>query len=806
MLRIGLIYDVRGLVQNVTSYSDIAGEELVNEVQNVYNGFRQLVTQYQEHDGAVNTSTSPSVQYTYADGSVNTVRRTGIIYPNGRVLNYVYNSGDDDNLSRVSSLGDDSFSPLAAYTYLGASAIVVADYQQPGVQYSLISGNVVAWDSFTLAQWQAFTLDQWAAFRLDVSPYGGLDQFDRIINNLWQTDGETPVAIDQVNYGYDLASNRLWRQNPVAQANSQNRDELYAYDGLYQLLDLSRGQLNDDETAINSGTLNFAQAWELDPTGNWTDYKEDDTGGGFTFYETRAANAVNEITALTTTDPAWVTPAYDANGNMTTMPQPAAPSSSYTAVYDAWNRLVGLMDGDEIVAGYAYDGLGRRTTKDIGGTIRDYYYSNDWQVLEEWLASAVERQFVWGLRYIDDLVCRDRDPDGSGSLSERIYPLQDANANVTALSDDSGTILERYVYSAYGVLTVLNPDFSVKGGSPSYDWEILYASYRWDSESGLYLARYRYFHPPLGVWITRDPIGFRGGDRNLYRYVRSRPISFYDPTGTVLIAVDGTSSRAWTRDARSHQHFGRLSHVYNFYLDYILSPSESGAYFFHGPALPGGDVNSILDLVMKYLSDALSEKPCQPINMVGHSRGGLVVIEAARRLKDGIIVSGRSGSKSRRSFNVNFLGLYDPVDMAIGSGAFSETIPSNVDHVANAVSDPLVKSRWYWNRINGGPETPNPHFNQLSFFANHSGMGGAPNAGDALENTTPAIQWQESARVDAWVRSIAEQADIKLKPSSFPSNGPDSSPDPWLEIGRPARNVAEFFYPLKSDSQNINDW
>ena len=137
VLRIGLIYDVRGLVQNVTSFSDIAGEEVVNDVQNVYNGFRQLVTQYQQHGAAVDPSTSPSVQYSYADGSANTVRRTGIVYPNGRVLNYVYNSGDDDNLSRMSSIGDDSFSPLAAYTYLGAASIVVADYQQPGIQYSL---------------------------------------------------------------------------------------------------------------------------------------------------------------------------------------------------------------------------------------------------------------------------------------------------------------------------------------------------------------------------------------------------------------------------------------------------------------------------------------------------------------------------------------------------------------------------------------------------------------------------------------------------------------------------------------------
>ena len=71
-------------------------------MENVYNGFRQLVTQYQQHGDGVDPSTSPSAQYTYADGSANTIRRTGIVYPNGRALNYVYNSGDDDSLSRVS--------------------------------------------------------------------------------------------------------------------------------------------------------------------------------------------------------------------------------------------------------------------------------------------------------------------------------------------------------------------------------------------------------------------------------------------------------------------------------------------------------------------------------------------------------------------------------------------------------------------------------------------------------------------------------------------------------------------------------
>ena len=33
--------------------------------------------------------------------------------------------------------------------------------------------------------------------------------------------------------------------------------------------------------------------------------------------------------------------------------------------------------------------------------------------------SNPERQFVWGLRYVDDIVERDRDTNGNGTLDER---------------------------------------------------------------------------------------------------------------------------------------------------------------------------------------------------------------------------------------------------------------------------------------------------------------------------------------------------------------------------------------------------
>src|SRR5262245_18030799 len=91
----------------------------------MYNDFGQLTTEYQEHGAAVNVSTSPKVQYAYASGSANHIRREKTTNPNGRVTHIGFSSGADDNLSRPSFLADDSSgSPgthLADYVYLGLS-------------------------------------------------------------------------------------------------------------------------------------------------------------------------------------------------------------------------------------------------------------------------------------------------------------------------------------------------------------------------------------------------------------------------------------------------------------------------------------------------------------------------------------------------------------------------------------------------------------------------------------------------------------------------------------------------------------
>jgi RHS repeat-associated protein len=368
--------------------------------------------------------------------------------------------------------------------------------------------------------------------------YSGLDRFGRVKDNRW-LDG-AGADLDRLQYGYDRAGNRIWRRNVVAAAMSKEFDELYGYDAIQRLKHMGRGTLNSGRTALTSET--FAQCWTLDSTGNWQGFREDDDGNGtWDLIQQRAANPVNEISNISeTAGPSWVTPAYSRAGNMTTMPQPADPTESYTATYDAWNRLVKITDGADTVSEYAYDGAKRRIVQKsyIDGILdetRHLYYTqpSQWQVIEERLGTSpdsaeAERQFVWGLRYIDDLVLRDRDTDDNGSLDERLYACQDANWNVTGVVDDDEAVQERYAYSAYGTPVWLSSTFVPQ--TAAFDWETLYCGYRYESTAGLLHVRNRTCISIIGLWLQRDPIGYDAGT-NLYQYTLSAPLTFVDPFG-----------------------------------------------------------------------------------------------------------------------------------------------------------------------------------------------------------------------------------------------------------------------------------
>ena len=67
-----------------------------------------------------------------------------------------------------------------------------------------------------------------------------------------------------------------------------------------------------------------------------------------------------------------------------------------------------------------------------------------------------------------------------------------------------------------------------------------------DRETQLYYAKARYYDPVAGRWLSEDPLGFGGGDANLYRYVGNSPTNGTDPSGLLVpgTAVATTASGA----------------------------------------------------------------------------------------------------------------------------------------------------------------------------------------------------------------------------------------------------------------------
>jgi len=166
----------------------------------------------------------------------------------------------------------------------------------------------------------------------------------------------------------------------------------------------------------------------------------------------------------------------------------------------------------------------------------DYYYNQQWQVLEVRKDDDVdpEKQYVYHPHYVDAITLRYWDKDGStnNGMEEEHYYLQDANFNVTAVVDETGDIKERYNYTPYGEVTVLDINFpAVSGNVSAISNDLLYTGRRSDPETGLQLNRNRFYASHLGRWVNRDPVGYAGQSMNLYEYVGGMPMRGLDPKG-----------------------------------------------------------------------------------------------------------------------------------------------------------------------------------------------------------------------------------------------------------------------------------
>jgi RHS repeat-associated protein len=146
---------------------------------------------------------------------------------------------------------------------------------------------------------------------------------------------------------------------------------------------------------------------------------------------------------------------------------------------------------------------------------------------------------VWGTDYVDHLLYRDRDADanaatGSGGLEERLDAIADANWNVSAVVNTSGTVVERYAYDPYGGSTVIDADWSSDDDNLSdVSWIYLHQSGRLNMELGQYSFHNREYDPALGRWFQQDPnpAGLYADGMYLYQMEGSSPVGAMDPMG-----------------------------------------------------------------------------------------------------------------------------------------------------------------------------------------------------------------------------------------------------------------------------------
>jgi RHS repeat-associated protein len=106
-----------------------------------------------------------------------------------------------------------------------------------------------------------------------------------------------------------------------------------------------------------------------------------------------------------------------------------------------------------------------------------------------------------------------------------MWYLTDKLGSVRENVNSSGTVLDSITYDTFG--NILAETHSTSGD------RFKYTSREWDSEIGQYFYRARYYGPGIGRFESEDPLGFKAGDTDLYRYVGNKVLILVDALGTL---------------------------------------------------------------------------------------------------------------------------------------------------------------------------------------------------------------------------------------------------------------------------------
>ncbi len=294
--------------------------------------------------------------------------------------------------------------------------------------------------------------------------------------------GATPLQ--SFAYTHDAVGNILSITEPASTRN-------FSYDDLERL--------------TSGGTAPAPESYSYDGIGNRT------------ASHLSASHVTNSANRLTEDDSFCY--AYDANGNLTTKTAKVAGACTGAVTTYSWNaqnQLIQIDFPDLTTASYRYDGLARRIEKDVDGVITRYVYDGKNIVLEYDGTNTLLARYSHG--------------DGSDQpLSverggQSFFYQADHQGSVTQITDAAGLVVNSYEYDSYGRI-----ELSIEGIANPFT----YTGREQDPESGLFYYRARYYDPEIGRFLSEDPLGFGGGDANLFRYVFNNPVNLVDPNGQI---------------------------------------------------------------------------------------------------------------------------------------------------------------------------------------------------------------------------------------------------------------------------------
>ena len=329
--------------------------------------------------------------------------------------------------------------------------------------------------------------------------------------NTWETTRDV-LDLKQNKVGstvissYDYGVNSFGQRTGVDKtgtAFASSRDIAWGYN--------SKGEVVKADSSISG----FDRAYLYDGLGNRKKSANSLTLPSSDNYTT---NALNQYTAVNS-----LSPVYDDDGNATSYPVPAYPSANSTLTWDGENRLISATV-NSVTTTYLYDAFSRRIAKVPASGSSTLYLYDGWNCIAEYTGTTLSKTRTWG----QDLSGSLQGAGGVGGLlaekqgSTFYFPTYDGNGNVSEYLTASGTITAHFEYDPFGNTTVDTDTSSL--------FTYRFSTKPLDPETGLYYYGYRYYHPELGRWISRDPIGEDGG-LNLYGFVGNKVPNYIDLLG-----------------------------------------------------------------------------------------------------------------------------------------------------------------------------------------------------------------------------------------------------------------------------------